>query len=197
MNRGFTLIEVLFSLVILSIITIITTNILQSSLETEKISTERLENTRSLNSSSIVIKRDLRQIMNIPLRDFYGNFIDGTMVGDNLVKRVSFNTRIKTISDKSSPIKRIEYILKDDTFIRKQFYSGNPYSEEDFFDSELIEDVSDLNIGFMHNRQWHSKWPINKNTQKKIPELIRFEFETSGKTYTWIMEPNIDYEFQN
>ena len=37
----------------------------------------------------------------------------------------------------------------------------------------------------------------NKNTQKKIPELIRFEFETSGKTYTWIMEPNVDYEFQN
>jgi hypothetical protein len=135
--------------------------------------------------------------MNIPLRDFYGNFIEGTLVGDNLIKRVSFNTRIKTISDKSSPIKRIEYILKDDTFIRKQFYSGNPYSDEDFFDSELIEDVSDLNIGFMHNRQWHSKWPINKNTQKKIPELIKFEFETSGKTYTWIMEPNIDYEFQN
>tara|TARA_B100001059_G_scaffold28767_1_gene23307 strand:+ start:903 stop:1496 length:594 start_codon:yes stop_codon:yes gene_type:complete len=197
MNRGFTLIEVLFSLIILSIITIITTNILQSSLETEKISTERLENTRSLNSSSIVIKRDLRQIMNIPLRDFYGNFIEGTFVGDNLIKRISFNTRIKTISDKSSPIKRIEYILKDDTFIRKQFYSSNPYSDEDFFDSELIEDVSDLNIEFMHNRQWHSKWPINKNTQKKIPELIRFEFETSGKTYIWIMEPNIDYEFQN
>ena len=49
----------------------------------------------------------------------------------------------------------------------------------------------------MYNRQWHSKWPINKNTQKKIPELIRFEFETSGKAYTWIMEPNVDYEFQN
>ena len=46
----------------------------------------------------------------------------------------------------------------------------------------------------MYNRQWHSKWPINKNTQKKIPELIRFEFETSGKAYTWIMEPNVDYE---
>ena len=30
----------------------------------------------------------------------------------------------------------------------KQFYSGNPYSEEDF-DSELIEDVSDLDIGFV------------------------------------------------
>ena len=104
MNKGFTLIEVLFSLVILSIITIITTNILQSSLETERISTKRLEDARSLNSSSIVIKRDLRQIMNIPLRDFYGNFIEGTMVGDNLVKRVSFNTRIKTISDKSYSI---------------------------------------------------------------------------------------------
>ena len=84
MNKGFTLIEVLFSLVILSIITIITTNILQSSLETERISTKRLEDARSLNSSSIVIKRDLRQIMNIHLRDFYGKFIEGTIFEDEL-----------------------------------------------------------------------------------------------------------------
>ena len=34
-NRGFTIIEVLISLVILSIITLITTNILKSSLDTE------------------------------------------------------------------------------------------------------------------------------------------------------------------
>ena len=38
MTKGFTLIEVLVSLVILSMITIISSNILQSSLETESLS---------------------------------------------------------------------------------------------------------------------------------------------------------------
>ena len=190
MNKGFTLIEVLLSLVILSIIAIITTNILQSSLDTQRVSSERLSYATSLNSSSIIIKRDFRQIINVPLRDYYGNFIEGNMVGDNLIKRISFNTRIKTISDNSSPIKRIEYILKDNTFIRKQFFSGNPYNSDDYTDTELINDVSKINIEFMHKSQWHSKWPIN-NTQKKIPELIKLEFETQGKLYTWIIEPNI------
>ena len=73
MNRGFTLIEVLVSLVILSMITIITSNILQSSLETEQISSERLQSARALNLSSIILRRDIRQIINVPLRDYYGD----------------------------------------------------------------------------------------------------------------------------
>ncbi|GIS01331.1 MAG: hypothetical protein CM15mP102_21510 [Flavobacteriales bacterium] len=36
MNKGFTLIEILISLVILSVILLVTSNILESSLETEK-----------------------------------------------------------------------------------------------------------------------------------------------------------------
>ena len=42
MRKGFTLIEVLVSLVILSIIAIISSNILQSSLETERVASKRL-----------------------------------------------------------------------------------------------------------------------------------------------------------
>ena len=42
MNKGFTLIEILISLVILSMIAVISSNILQSSLELERTSTSRL-----------------------------------------------------------------------------------------------------------------------------------------------------------
>ena len=76
MNKGFTLIEVLVSLVILSMITIISSNILQSSLETERISSERLQSARVLNFASITLRRDIRQIINVPLRDYYGNPIN-------------------------------------------------------------------------------------------------------------------------
>ena len=65
MSKGFTLIEVLVSLVILSMITIITSNILQSSLETERTSSERLQSASALNFSSIILRRDLRQIINV------------------------------------------------------------------------------------------------------------------------------------
>ena len=59
MNKGFTLIEILISLVILSMIAVISSNILQSSLELERTSTSRLAEVRNLNFSSVIIRRDI------------------------------------------------------------------------------------------------------------------------------------------
>ena len=85
MNRGFTLIEVLVSLVILSLITVISSSILQSSLDIERTVSQRLHSARSLNFSSIIVKRDIRQAINVPLRDNYGNFLNGVMIGLSLI----------------------------------------------------------------------------------------------------------------
>ena len=71
-NKGFTIIEVLVSLVILSIITLITSNILQSSLDTESKTTQHLNLIKSINLSSSNVRRDLRQIVNVTSYDFFG-----------------------------------------------------------------------------------------------------------------------------
>ncbi|OUV60816.1 MAG: type II secretion system protein GspJ [Candidatus Pelagibacter sp. TMED128] len=196
MSKGFTLIEVLVSLVILSMITIITSNILQSSLETERTSSERLQSASALNFSSIILRRDLRQIINVPLRDYYGNTIKGTFSGSNIDKRILFNSKIKSISNEISPIKRIEYVLDDNKLIRKQFFSSNPYNSDESIKSNFIEEISDLDIKFMHERSWYDRWPVSPVTERQIPTLIKLEFKKSGKEYIWIIEPNIDYVFK-
>ena len=196
MTKGFTLIEVLVSMVILSIITIITSNILQSSLETERLSTEKLQSARALNFSSITLRRDIRQIINVPLRDYYGNPIKATFSGSNIDKRISFNSKIKSISNEISPIKRIEYVLDDNRLTRKQFFSSNPFDSSENINSNFLEDISELDIKFMFEKKWHDKWPISPDTETKIPTLIRFEFKKSDKDYLWIIEPNIDYEYK-
>ena len=87
MNRkGFTIIEVLVSLIILSIIAIISSNILQSSLDTERDTTRQLNSIKELNLSSSIIRRDIRQIVNIPSRDFFGNTLYGTLIGSMILK---------------------------------------------------------------------------------------------------------------
>ena len=95
MNRnGFTIIEVLVSLVILSIIAVISTNILQSSIDTERQTSNHLNNIKELNLSSSIVKRDLRQIVNISSRDFYGNQNFGTFLSDESSESIMFNTAI-------------------------------------------------------------------------------------------------------
>ena len=94
MNRkGFTIIEVLVSLIILSIIAIISSNILQSSLDTERDTTRQLNSIKELNLSSSIIRRDLRQIVNISSRDFFGNTLYGSLIGSIDSKGISFSTR--------------------------------------------------------------------------------------------------------
>ena len=66
MNKGFTLVEVLVSLVILSLIGLICSQILSSALESEEISTKKLNEVKELSLSSSIIRRDLRQAVNVP-----------------------------------------------------------------------------------------------------------------------------------
>ena len=86
MKKGFTLVEVLTALIIMSMIIIISSNILQTSLETERKVSTRLDEKDDLKFSSILIRRDLRQIINVPLIDFNGDILNASFIGDNTSK---------------------------------------------------------------------------------------------------------------
>ncbi len=123
--------------------------------------------------------------------------MSATLIGNNEDKRIMFNTKIKSISNNSSPIKRVEYVLEDNKFIRRQFFSTNPYDADEFIATFLIEDISQMDIEFMFQRQWYQQWPISPITERQIPTLIKFKFKKNQEAYEWIVEPNIEYVFQN
>ena len=198
MNRkGFTIIEVLVSLIILSIIAIISSNILQSSLDTERDTTRQLNSIKELNLSSSIIRRDIRQIVNIPSRDFFGNTLYGTLIGSSDSEGISFSTRIKSLSNEVSPIKRVEYVLEKNILVRRQYFSSNPYDQSAYIESKLLIDLSELRFSFMYENKWHNSWPINLITSKKIPTIIKLDFTTNNKEYHWMIEPNILYANQD
>ena len=196
-NKGFTIIEVLVSLVILSMIAIVSSNILKSSLETEQETSLQLESIKELNLASTIIRRDFRQIANVSLKDYYGNNLYGTLISQVNSKSVIFNSNIKSISNEVSPIKRINYELINNKLIRKQFFSSNPYGQDDFTQMELIKDIENLQFSFLYENSWHESWPISLITSKKIPTLIKIEFSKKNKEYLWIIDPNLTYALQN
>jgi type II secretion system protein J len=198
MNRkGFTIVEVLVSLIILSIIAVISSNILQSSLDTERNTTKHLNSIKELNLSSSILRRDIRQIVNIPSRDFFGNTLYGTFVSNENSEAIMFNTKVKSLSNKVSPIKRVEYILEKDVLFRRQYYSSNPYDQNDYVESVMLENLEELNFTFMYENKWHSSWPIGSITARKIPTLIKLEFLINNRVYSWLVEPNISYASQD
>ena len=95
MNKGFTLIEILISFIILSIILLISSNILNTSLISKDISYDKLQNIKEMKLASTIIRRDLRQAVNVIGRDFFGNFDKGTFMANynnNSIIFFPFNT---------------------------------------------------------------------------------------------------------
>ena len=196
-NKGFTIIEVLVTLIILSLIAIITSNILQSSLESEKISSQRLNSIKELNLASSILRRDIRQIANVSIKDFYGNKINGTFISELGSENLMFTTKVKSFSNEVSPLKRVQYVIENKNFIRKQYYSSNPYNQDEFTKSIIINDIDNLKLSFLNENKWHQSWPVSPITSKKIPILIKIEFRLDNKDYSWVINPNIEYALQN
>ena len=111
MNKGFTLIEIIISLIILSVILLISSNLLSSALNYQSTTNLKLKKVNELNLASTIIRRDLRQAVNVPSRDFFGNLEPGTFNGDYSNKSISFNTYISDISIDTSSIKKILYFF--------------------------------------------------------------------------------------
>jgi len=196
-NKGFTIIEVLVTLIILSMIAIITSNILQSSLESEKISSQRLNSIKELNLASSILRRDIRQIANVSIKDFYGNKINGTFISELGSENLMFTTKVKSFSNEVSPLKRVQYVIENKNFIRKQYYSSNPYNQDEFTKSIIINDIDNLKLSFLNENKWHQSWPVSPITSKKIPTLIKIEFRLDNKDYSWVINSNIEYALQN
>ena len=198
MNRnGFTIIEVLVTLIILSMIAVISSNILQSSLASESESSERLNAIKELSLASSILRRDIRQLVNVPIKDFYGNKIYGTFISELGSENIMFTTKVKSFSNDVSPLKRIQYIVEDNNLLRRQYFSSNPYSADDYISSIIINDIKNTQISFLYENKWHQSWPISLITSKKIPTLIKIEFIVDNKEYNWIINPDIKYAIQD
>jgi type II secretion system protein J len=178
-------------------IALVSSNILKSSLATEQQTKQHLDSIKELNLASTIVRRDIRQIVNVSSKDFYGNDMYGTFISPINSQSLMFSSNIKSLSDEISPIKRIQYELVDGTLNRKQFFSSNPYEPDDYTNTELINNIDYLEFTYFYENSWHESWPISLITSKKIPTLIKIEFSKQNKDYSWIIDPNISYAIQN
>ena len=194
-SKGFTLIEVLVSIAILSIIAVVSTNFLQSSVEARDESSKKLQNIKELNIASSILRRDIRQIINVPMRDYFGNNLKGNFIADTASDSLVFTTLVNA-SYSTSRIRRVEYLYQNNALIRKQYYADNPYSYDEFFETTLLEDISEIEFSYLGTSKWYASWPIDLITQRKIPELIKITFTRNNLEYEWIINPNIDYVYK-
>ena len=195
MKKGFTLIEVLISLVILSIIAIVSTNFLQSSIDLRNQSKSKVDDIKVFNLGVSTIRRDLMSTVNLPMRDNFGNQLPN-FIGSNTDKKITFLGFINRIDSSRSSISRIEYLFDDTKFIRRVYFTADPYDYDDHIDSVIFNNIDDVEISFLSDNRWFTEWPAGQTAAYKIPKLVKIEINDNDRDFEIIINPNIDYVYR-
>ena len=195
MKKGFTLIEVLISLVILSIIAIVSTNFLQSSIDLRNQSKSKVDDIKVFNLGVSTIRRDLMSTINLPMRDNFGNQLPN-FIGSNTDKKITFLGFINRIDSSRSSISRIEYLFDDTKFIRRVYFTADPYDNDDHIDSVIFDNIDDVEISFLSDNRWFTEWPAGQTAAYKIPKLVKIEINDKDRDFEIIINPNIDYVYR-
>ncbi len=195
MKKGFTLIEVLISLVILSIIAIISTNFLQSSIDLRNQSKSKVDDIKVFNLGVSTIRRDLMSVVNLPMRDNFGNQLPN-FIGSNTDKKITFLGFINRIDSSRSSISRIEYLFDDTKFIRRVYFTADPYDYDDYIDSVIFNNIDDVEISFLIDNRWFTEWPAGQTAAFIIPKLVKIEINDNDRDFEIIIDPNIDYVYR-
>ena len=195
MKKGFTLIEVLISLVILSIIAIVSTNFLQSSIDLRNQSKSKVDDIKVFNLGVSTIRRDLMSTVNLPMRDNFGNQLPNFM-GSNTDKKITFLGFINRIDSSRSSISRIEYLFDNTKFIRRVYFTADPYDFDDHIDSVIFDNIEDIEISFLSDNRWFTEWPAGQTAANKIPKLVKIEINDKDRDFEIIINPNIDYVYR-
>ena len=195
MKKGFTLIEVLISLVNLSIIAIVSTNFLQSSIDLRNQSKSKVDDIKVFNLGVSTIRRDLMSTVNLPMRDNFGNQLPN-FIGSNTDKKITFLGFINRIDSSRSSISRIEYLFDDTKFIRRVYFTADPYDYDDHIDSVIFDNIDDVEISFLSDNRWFTEWPAGQTAAYKIPKLVKIEINDKDRDFEIIINPNIDYVYR-
>ena len=195
MKKGFTLIEVLISLVILSIIAIVSTNFLQSSIDLRNQSKSKVDDIKVFNLGVSTIRRDLMSTVNLPMRDNFGNQLPN-FIGSNTDKKITFLGFINRIDSSRSSISRIEYLFDDTKFIRRVYFTADPYDYDDHIDSVIFDNIDDVEISFLSDNRWFTEWPAGQTAAYKIPKLVKIEINDKDRDFEIIVNPDIDYVYR-
>ena len=193
LTNGFTLIEVLISLVILSIIAVITSSFLQSSIASKEMVFTKSSQTFQFNLLADALRDDVTNAVNIPLLDSRGEAQLETFRSSLNADSFAFITKIRSGKTFSNSLVLIEYQLRDNTFTRKQFYTPAPADQDEFSETILFDKVKNMTLQFSDGNAWFNFWPVDVITQRKIPTLIKVILDKeNGETYTWIISSSLE-----
>lgn len=161
--RGFTLIEVLVSTVILAVLSIMAhRGVAETRLAVERTRTH-MERVREVQRAVTVLTTDFRQLAPRPVRALVGDGYRPAIERDpNAVSLVELSRGgwPNTIGAPRGSVQRVLYVLEEGKLVRRHWQVTDATLANELVSRELLTGVERVEIRYMNtSREWQAQWP--------------------------------------
>lgn len=164
---GFTLIEILVSITILSIVMSILYGTFSTSSANAKVIEERADELSSLTGAMDVLSQEVR-----------GAFISYDAASElfsGKKEEIRFTAATPFVKEDEPAVQRVSYLFDGEKLIRKTSKEGQEAEVER--ESLILEGANGPSFSFFNGKEWIEEWPAGKS----LPYGIKITFSYKGK----------------
>ncbi len=185
-GAGFTLLELLIALAIFAVLSTLAYGSLRAALFNREQSLERTEQLARLQMAFLFLGRDLRQVVNRPVRDTWGDSKPPIHTPQQAYRleftRNGWNNPAYT---RRSTLQRVAYAVKDGSLIRYSWLMLDRSDEKPTYTQPLLDGVDEFELRFLNRKlKWSKTWPaLNQGQEEKqstLPVAVEVTVELAG-----------------
>ncbi len=199
-QRGFTLIEVLIALAITAFVATIAYSGLSAVISGVESTRATATATYELDRAMMILSRDLRQFIERPIRDEFGQ-VEPAMQGGPLARHLLSFTRAGWHNPNQHPrsnLQRVNYLVEEGALWRESYAVLDRVSDSKPQRVRLLDGVQEIRIGFLSSlngvergndgktldtRNWAENWVIDTSipgVDLPAPAAIEIRLELEG-----------------
>ena len=173
-GHGFTLLELLITIVIFSFISIGCYQLLKSVTDNQILSMSLGKALSKEVRARAIVQKDLSQLVSRPIRDRYGE-TQSAFRAEPARGIIEFTRSGWTnfTGENRSELQRVAYELRQGKWIRRYWYHLDRSSEPDSIEQILMTDISSIEFQFLDNQsRWSMEWPpVDASSQNGLVVL--------------------------
>ncbi len=159
---GFTLLEVIVAVALFAIISTVTFSALKITLDSREQTDKQLDRLQELQMTFTLIGRDLRQIVNRPIRDLFGSE-KGPLVGGSTLEFTRSGWR-NPAQHQRSHLQRVGYGVVEEDLVRLSWWVLDRSESSESVSVAMLHDVQALEVRFLDSQQeWQTQWPVSSS----------------------------------
>jgi len=183
-SAGFTLVEVLVTLVVFAMLSLAGTAILGQSLSAKAQSDDVNRAIKDLQVTNALMRSDFTQMVSRTARDGFGARSSATVVtgapGEPFVTFVRNGWDNPGGLAARSSLQRVEYLVRDGNLVRRSFPFVDGMTDAEGYEQVLMSGVSNVNLSYLLNDTWQAGWRATGSAVVALPEAVAIELSSQA-----------------